>query len=249
MLQSKTAQANMKRNTVSRMALSYILICFTSLSFASDINPERPDELIRKAESENTKCRGGPGDDPYTPVACYERERTMSKINKLGWCWGPRDAYGYQKKWIICSSDKSHSATGPIKTSRLDPSWHPFGSTAFFMNPAASSTPALTASIREGRIHINLMDPNSALCKLGESSGPNEAGPYKVNDTYLKFQSFCLNGTQVFGPSSAQGKDFMLKAVEAGDMKVELGSAPPLIFYGTDFDSVRRELLKTESAL
>lgn len=249
MLQSKTVQDNMKRNNSSRLALSCMLICFTPLSFSSDINPDRPDKLISKAEAENTKCRGGPGNDPYTPVSCYDRQRTMSQIQKLGWCWGPRDAYGYQKKWIICSSDRSASVDDSVKSSRLDPSWLPFGSTMFFMSPAASNTPALTASIREGQIHINLIDPNSALCKSGESSGPNEAGPYKINDTYLKFQSFCMNGTRVFGPSSAQGKDFMLKAVEAGSMKVELDTPPPLIFYGTDFDSVRRELMKTESAL
>lgn len=238
-----------KSKSVVYLILSSLLICWLPLSSASDINPARPDELIKKAEVENTKCRGGPGDDPNTPVACYEREKTMSKIQKLGWCWGPRESYGYQKKWILCSSDRNPSVADSVKTSRLDPSWRPFGSSMFFMSPAASNTPALTASIREGQIHINLMDPNSALCKSGESNGPNEAGPYKVNDTYLKFQSFCMNGTRIFGPSSAQGKDFMLKAVEAGSMKVELDTPPPLIFYGTDFDSVRRELMKTESAL
>lgn len=86
-----------KSKSVVYLILSSLLICWLPLSSASDINPARPDELIKKAEVENTKCRGGPGDDPNTPVACYEREKTMSKIQKLGWCWGPRESYGYQK--------------------------------------------------------------------------------------------------------------------------------------------------------
>lgn len=246
MPQSKTRQKNMAGNTVSILVMSSALIFSAPATFASDLEPNRPAELIRKAEAENTKCRGGAGNDPHTSVACYERERTIAELKKIGWCWGPRDVSGYQKKWISCSNDKSADA---VKSARLDPSWHPFGPTAFFMNAAASNSPTLMASIKDGRISINLMDPDSALCTPKESSGPNDAGPYKVNDTHLKFQSFCMNGIRVFGPSTEQGKEFMLKAVEAGSIKVELSSIPPLIFYGTDFDSVRRELMKTESAL
>lgn len=119
----------------------------------------------------------------------------------------------------------------------------------FFLRPAASNTPAMTASLKEGKVYVNFVDPRSALCGTTETSGPNDAGPYKVNDKYLKFQSLCLNGTRVFGPSSTKGKEFLLNAVESGSIKVELDSAPPLIFMRTDFESVKRELMKTESAL
>ena len=225
------------------------MACSIHSSFSSEVIQDKPVELIHQAESQNSKCRGGPGDDPYTAVACYERDRVMREIKKHGWCWGPESAYGYQRKWIACSSDKSGDIEKYSRNSKLDPSWRKFSSTTYIMNPDNYSTPALAASLRDGKIHINFIDPKSDLCAHGGSSELSESGPYKINDTYVKFQSMCLNGIKLLGPLTPQGKAFMLNALETGGIKAELGSQAPLIFHKTDFESVKRELKKTESAL
>ncbi|MCE0989313.1 hypothetical protein [Pseudomonas alloputida] len=224
-------------------------ILSTQPSFASEAIPEKPVELIQQAELQNSKCRGGPGDDLDTAVACYERDKIMMEVRRRGWCWGPRSAYGYQKHWIACSSDEPGDIDKYPSAPNLDPSWRKFSSTTYIMNPVNYSTPALSASLRDGKIHINFIDPKSDLCAQGESSNLSESGPYKINDVYVKFQSMCLNGTRLLGPSTPQGKAFMLNALETGGIKAELDSKPPLIFYKTDFESVKRELRKTESAL
>lgn len=59
----------------------------------------------------------------------------------------------------------------------------------------------------------------------------------------------CLNGTRLTGPLTSGGKAFMLEALDSDGIKAELESGPPVIFYKTDFESVKRELRKTESAL
>ncbi|MBH3452636.1 hypothetical protein I5S84_27900 [Pseudomonas putida] len=238
-----------RKNSIAMKFAVLAMACSIQSSFSSETTTNKPIELINQAESQNSKCRGGPGDDPYTAVACYERGRIMREIRKHGWCWGPESAYGYQKKWITCSSDKSEGLSIYPRDSKLDPSWRKFSSTIYIMNPENYDTPALSASLRDGKIHINFMDPKSPLCAKGESSRLSESGPYKINDIYVKFQSMCLNGIRLLGPSTAQGKAFMLKALETDGIKAELDSQPPIIFFKTDFESVKRELRKTESAL
>lgn len=59
-------------------------------------------ELIDRANRLNDQCRGGSGDDQQTMKACHQRDIAMEQVRKAGWCWGPDDAYSYEKRWIRC---------------------------------------------------------------------------------------------------------------------------------------------------
>lgn len=229
--------------------ISILLALPVHLSYASEAGITKPAELIRLAETENSNCRGGSGDDPSTAVSCFERDRLLRKIKESGWCWGPASVPGYQKKWITCKSDDAGGRSVDTGMMNLDPSWRRFTSTTYVMSPANFPSPFLSATLREGVIHINFIDAKSKLCEKGENSALSETGPYKINDTYVRFQSMCLNGTRLTGPLTSGGKAFMLEALDSDGIKAELESGPPVIFYKTDFESVKRELRKTESAL
>lgn len=55
-------------------------------------------ELVDRLDSLNTKCRS----NPDASQACDQREASMRELRNLGWCWGPDDVPGYEKRWIRC---------------------------------------------------------------------------------------------------------------------------------------------------
>ena len=61
--------------------------------------------LIQEIEQTNDNCRDLPGDSTEGIAACEKRDRLMQEAEKTGWCWGPQEAYGYEKHWIQCSED------------------------------------------------------------------------------------------------------------------------------------------------
>lgn len=236
--------------SISLLALVIAASGFSFCSFA-ETSEATVKKLISNADVLNSRCRGGSGDDPNTHVACYDRDKAYSELVKIGWCWGKPGQYGYEKKWNKCEPAPNTAIGTPRKRpdGTIDPNWHRLTSTAYFIKPEAQESPVLLASIREGKISINLMDTSERICKRNETSGPNPSDPYKINGKYIQFYYFCLNGNRVFGPSTTEGKKYLLDSISNGSTKIELESGPALIFYETDFDSVREELLKTESAL
>lgn len=70
-----------------------------SADFAMPAEPTgKARELVDRFFASNTKCRSSP--DAYQ--ACDQRKATMGELRKLGWCWGPEDAAGYEKHWVRC---------------------------------------------------------------------------------------------------------------------------------------------------
>lgn len=61
--------------------------------------------LLREIDQINSKCRGLSGDSPEGMAACDKRDQLIKKAEIAGWCWGPKNALGYQKQWIKCSDD------------------------------------------------------------------------------------------------------------------------------------------------
>lgn len=59
-------------------------------------------KLIEQQTALNSKCRGGSGDSPATQAACADRDKLSKQIEAAGWCWGPEDAVGADKRWIRC---------------------------------------------------------------------------------------------------------------------------------------------------
>lgn len=59
-------------------------------------------KLVDDIATLNSRCRGGSGDSPATQAACTDRDKAMKRLQALGWCWGPEDAVGADKRWVRC---------------------------------------------------------------------------------------------------------------------------------------------------
>ena len=57
----------------------------------------------------NGQCRDGRGDDERTMAACDQRDNLMAQVERRGWCWGPEDASGADKRWIRCTDQRQSS--------------------------------------------------------------------------------------------------------------------------------------------
>lgn len=60
--------------------------------------------MVRRADIENSACRGGHGDDEITWRACDRRDFLMIELERRGWCRGTR-APGQFDIWLPCSHD------------------------------------------------------------------------------------------------------------------------------------------------
>lgn len=58
--------------------------------------------LMDQVATLNSKCRGGSGDSPATVAACADRAKATRQLQTMGWCWGPEDAIGADKRWVRC---------------------------------------------------------------------------------------------------------------------------------------------------
>ncbi len=59
--------------------------------------------LIQKEEELNDLCRDGSGDDPKTQTFCDERDKRVSLLKAMGWCYGLPDQIEADKKWQKCN--------------------------------------------------------------------------------------------------------------------------------------------------
>jgi hypothetical protein len=50
-----------------------------------------------------------PGDSAEGMAACEKRDHLMQQAEKAGYCWGPQEAFGYEKHWIKCSEDPANA--------------------------------------------------------------------------------------------------------------------------------------------
>lgn len=229
--------------------LTAITAAYSTTSVA-DVSEPIIKQMIARADELNSKCRGGSGDDPVTHVACYDRDKLHSELQKAGWCRGKPEQYGYEKKWERCSTQlnpKEHAAQPRSQT--VNPSWVRMNPTTYLARFQALERPYLIATIQSGKVSVNLLDTSDEFCKTYKNTSLQSDGPFKVNDTLVKFQMACFGENKVFGPSTEEGKSFLTQSLLSGDTKIEVDGFPPLIFNKTDFESVRKELLKTESAL
>lgn len=54
--------------------------------------------LMKRAASENARCRGGHGDAPETMRACNNRRKLLIDLEKRGWCPGEIG----EGRWVKC---------------------------------------------------------------------------------------------------------------------------------------------------
>ena len=82
--------------------------CTADSSAAEVINSSRL--LLQEIDKANSKCRSLPSDSNEGTEACSNRDRLMQQAERAGWCWGPQEAYGYEKHWIKCVDDPARMA-------------------------------------------------------------------------------------------------------------------------------------------
>ena len=71
-----------------------------AMSNASDQPTGNAKELIARVDKLAYTCSEGAGEAQRK--ACKQVEPAMKSVMKEGWCWGPDDVSGYEKRWIRC---------------------------------------------------------------------------------------------------------------------------------------------------
>ncbi|MEF9671926.1 hypothetical protein QNM99_03745 [Pseudomonas sp. PCH446] len=70
-----------------------------------------------------------------------------------------------------------------------------------------------------------------------------------MNGTNVKFLQACISGSSILSPATQKGKEFFASAVTSGPTTVELDQGVVLHFTSEDFESAKRAMLDTKSAL
>ena len=101
-----------KASVMCTVGFASILTCVLSIKSAhaqSNVQDE-----IRKVDRLNAACRGGLATHELTMEVCATRDRQLRVVEKLGWCWGPREAPTFQKRWQMCQSEFDKSNWLPL---------------------------------------------------------------------------------------------------------------------------------------
>ncbi|GAB4089373.1 tetratricopeptide repeat protein [Hydrogenophaga soli] len=77
--------------------------------------PQSIDAMLAEADRLNGLCRGG-GDEEKTAKACERRDALGTEIEARGWCWGPKNAIGADKRWMPCKDDASDALTSAAES-------------------------------------------------------------------------------------------------------------------------------------
>lgn len=79
-----------------------IVIAVTLFAAVIPGKAETTGQLIKRWYSENTLCRGGPGNASATNAACARREKTRSLLESRDMCYGRPGESGFQMEWHAC---------------------------------------------------------------------------------------------------------------------------------------------------
>lgn len=127
--------------------------------------------------------------------------------------------------------------------------WKPLTPTAYTLSPSEDSKIVALATLNGESIIVNLLDFSGAFCGEAQSSELIKAGPYKVNGTNVKFVQACINGNRVLSPETQKGKDLFAAAVTTNPVTVELDLGLVLHFTSEDFETTKKQMFETKSAL
>lgn len=78
------------------------IIGITTQTHAQQLSPR---EMINRWNQENSRCRGGNGNDNSTWEACGRREVWSELLGRYGYCYGKEGQSSYQMRWHVCTSD------------------------------------------------------------------------------------------------------------------------------------------------
>ncbi|PDT32296.1 hypothetical protein CO660_00215 [Rhizobium sp. L9] len=75
---------------------------------ASDKGQVAPSRLIKQWYDENDECRGSTEpESAKTKRACERRSELDAKLDRVGWCYGHKNEYGYQMQWHACDANSN----------------------------------------------------------------------------------------------------------------------------------------------
>jgi hypothetical protein len=127
--------------------------------------------------------------------------------------------------------------------------WKQFTPTAYLLAPSEDQEIFAMASLNGDTIVVNLVDYSGSLCGESTSSKLSPTGPYKVNGTNIKFIQACINGNRIISPETQKGKAFFANAITGGPASVEFDRGVVLHFTSENFESAKKSMLDTRSAL
>ncbi len=80
----------------------------SSKVITTDKGEKTPVRLIRQWHDENGECRGSTQpDSAKTKRACDRRSELDAKLDRVGWCYGHKNEYGYQMQWHACDANSN----------------------------------------------------------------------------------------------------------------------------------------------
>lgn len=122
--------------------------------------------------------------------------------------------------------------------------------TGFYILPSAESPKiSAAASIKKGNIAISLIDLTGMYCRKGSDYGPESAGALRVNGNMVKFTVACIGGMRVLRPETEKGKKYFESEITSKPTAVFVNSMQELSFNSEDFESIKKSLIDSESAL
>ncbi|MFP3922366.1 hypothetical protein [Pseudomonas sp. W5-36] len=127
--------------------------------------------------------------------------------------------------------------------------WKKFVPTAYVLSPAEDAHIVAMANLNGDAFVVNLVDLSGSFCKESQNSDVSPAGPYKVNGQNLKFIQACISGNRILSPETPKGKQFLASAITSAPATVELDLGVVLHFASEDFDSAKKAMLDTKSAM
>lgn len=72
---------------------------------AVDKGAQTPSRMISQWQLENGECRGSTSpESDKTLQACQRREVIGMMLDRVGWCYGHQNEYGYQMEWHACDA-------------------------------------------------------------------------------------------------------------------------------------------------
>ncbi|MGB4059951.1 MAG: tetratricopeptide repeat protein [Burkholderiaceae bacterium] len=98
--------------TLSAAATCAILAMATGCSEKSGQtqSTQSTDAMLAEADRLSQLCIDGPPGDLKTFNACNQRADLVEKLKTNGRCWGPKNAIGVDKHWMLCKDDLLESA-------------------------------------------------------------------------------------------------------------------------------------------
>jgi hypothetical protein len=217
--------------------LLFLFFVATPVSFASSADKKMAapvQQLVSQYDSANEACRGGSGDNPATHRACQRREDVYSRIQNAGWCWGPAEAFEYQKHWVVCKGKAPQGVEKIDQSQEKKSKWLPLSSSMFVLPSENNKRVMISAAIdtRDNKMGFRILDLSGRMCKANAYTAPDGYPAIKINGKHVQMEAICINGSQLISPKTELGRQYLKEQVGSGQLTIDTSMEPILEFRG-----------------